>query len=145
MSHDEAPGPTQAQRFGRWSSEAARAAGYDIDSQRGGGRAELARKTGMAASSVGRMLAGKSLPSPRSYSPLAKALGVTLRQVLIEAGAVTAEDLDKVAERLIPVTSLTPDEAARLLGITIPANVELFVSMVENLRRQEDDSSTGAA
>lgn len=147
MSHDDEPGPTQAQRFGRWASEAARVAGYDIDSQRGGGRVEIARKTGMSGSTVGRILAGKTLPSPRYYSAWAEALDVTLREVLIEAGAVTADDLDAVAERFIPITSLTPEDAAPLLGITIPANVRLFVSMVENILSQERErpGNSGAA
>jgi transcriptional regulator with XRE-family HTH domain len=144
MSDDHGAGPARAKRFGAYVAAAARAAGYDIDSQRGGGRAALARDTGMSASSVGRMLAGERLPSPRVYEQLAKALKVPLRQLLIESGNASEEALDHVAERLMPITSLTPEEAAPLLGITIPANVKLFISMVENFQRQEPGSGDGA-
>jgi transcriptional regulator with XRE-family HTH domain len=141
MSDDHGAGPIRAKRFGDYVATAARAAGYDIDSQRGGGRAALARDTGMSASSVGRMLKGERLPSPRFYERLAKALRVPLRQLLIESGNASDASLDYVAERLTPITSLTPEEAAPLLGITIPANVKLFVSMVENLLGQEQEST----
>jgi transcriptional regulator with XRE-family HTH domain len=143
MSDDHGPGPTRAQRFGAYVAAAARAAGYDIDSQRGGGRAALVRDTGMSASSVGRMLAGQRLPSPRVYERLARALNVPLRQLLIESGNASEEALDQVTERLMPITSLTPEEAAPLLGITIPANVKLFISMVENFQRQEPGNGNG--
>jgi transcriptional regulator with XRE-family HTH domain len=139
--------PTWARRFGAYVAEAARDAGYDIDSQRSGGRKALASATGMSPSSVGRMLAGEILPSPRFYGPLSKAIRRPLRDLLIESGTATEELLDAVPERLVPVTAATPEEAARLVGITKPASVRIFVGMVETLLAQEDqpNGDMGAA
>lgn len=146
MSDDTGRG--QVQRFGRYVTAAAREAGYDVDSQRGGARLALARDTGMSPSAVGRMLAGETMPSPRYWQPLAKAINRPLREVLIESGTATEEMLDAVPERVVPATSATPEEAARLLGIRKPASVRIFVGMVETLLAQEErpnGDTSGAA
>lgn len=146
MSDDIGRG--QVQQFGRYVATAAREAGYDIDSQRGGGRQALARATGMSPSAVGRMLAGETMPSPRYWQPLAEAIRRPLRELLIKSGTATEEVLDAVRERLVPATTATPEEAARLVGITKPASVRIFVGMVETLLAQEDQpngDTSGAA
>lgn len=55
---------SRAARFAARIREAAQAAGYDVDSPRGGGKAELARRAGMTKSSIGRILAGRTMPDP---------------------------------------------------------------------------------
>lgn len=67
-------------------SKAARAAGYDIDSPRGGGRKALAEATGMSQSSVGRTLSGDTVPNARILPVLADVLGVPRNEVLAMAG-----------------------------------------------------------
>lgn len=143
MSDDEGPGPTRAQSFGRWATAAARAAKFNVDGQRGRGRAEIAELTGMPASSVGRILSGKSLPSPRYYAPLAKALRRPLRELLIEVGVGDEEELGIMAERLGSEPVLSPRVAAERMGIRKPANIDLVVSLAENLLRQEQEQGTG--
>jgi hypothetical protein len=98
----------------------------------------------MSPTSVGRMLAGKTLPSPRFYAPLAKAFKRELREVLIEAGSATEDLLEATAVAASEAARLTPREAADRVGIRKPANIRLFVSMVENML-QEEDESPGAA
>jgi hypothetical protein len=137
MSSHEGPTPSPAERFGMFVADAARKAGYDIDSQRGGGRVALARDTGMSASSVGRMLAGQTLPTPRYFEPLAAAVRVPLRTLLIESGVVSEDAITAAATAVSSTGPLTAEQAASRLGITIPANVQLFVAMVENMQRQE--------
>lgn len=69
-------------------SNAARGAGYDIDSPRGGGRKALADAAGMSHASVGRVLSGKTNISPNALSGLATALDVSIIHLLVAAGFV---------------------------------------------------------
>lgn len=89
------------------------------------------------------MLAGKTLPSPRTYAVIAKAFKRPLREVLIEAGTATDDLLEATAAAAREARRLTPLEAADRVGIQKPANVRLFVSMVENMLQEEAES--GAA
>jgi hypothetical protein len=90
------------------------------------------------------MLAGKTLPSPRFYAALAEVFRRPLREVLIEAGAATDDQLEATAAAAIEAARLSPQEAAVRVGIRKPANIRLFVSMVENMLQQEEESP-GAA
>jgi transcriptional regulator with XRE-family HTH domain len=147
MTAHDGPGPTRAQRaasFGRWSTDAARAAGFDVDSQRGGGRAEIAKLTGMSPTTVGRMLAGRSLPSPKFYGAIAKAFHRPLREVLIEVSAATDDMLEETAVAAAEARRISPQEAAERIGIRKPANVRLFVATAELMLQQEADEN-GAA
>lgn len=139
MTYSDGPGPTPAEKFGNFIAEAARAAGYDLDSQRGGGRVALARDTGMSPSSVGRMLAGLTLPTPRYFEPLAAAVRVPLRRLLIESGVISEDAIAAAAATVSSNEPLTAEQAAPRLGITIPANVQLFITMVESMQKQEND------
>lgn len=78
--------------FSEYVTQAARDAGYDIDSPRGGGKKALAEATGMSATSVGRMLAGTVATHAGFLPPLAKALGVTTDELLVAAGVLEADD-----------------------------------------------------
>ncbi|MFF2650543.1 helix-turn-helix domain-containing protein [Streptomyces sp. NPDC058045] len=80
MRSDEA---TIRHRFGARVSEAARSAGYDIDGR--GGKAQLARDAGMSESSVGRVLAGKVIPDPKYFEPLARVIKIDPVELFIEA------------------------------------------------------------
>jgi transcriptional regulator with XRE-family HTH domain len=77
--------------FFEYVREAARTAGYDIDSPRSGGRKGLAEAAGMSPSSVGRMLAGSTVPEASKVPQLADALGVPRNELLSRAGVVTDE------------------------------------------------------
>jgi transcriptional regulator with XRE-family HTH domain len=69
-------------------TNAARAAGYDIDSPRGGGRKALAEAAGMSHASVGRVLSGKTSISPEALPGLATALDVPISSLIVAAGFV---------------------------------------------------------
>lgn len=139
MTQHQEGAPTRAETFAAFIAQAAREAGYNIDGQRGGGRKRIAEATGMGQTAVGRMLAGQSIPDPRYLEPLAGAVRADLRQVLIEAGVISERALAAAAARGADQGSLTASEAANRLGITIPRNVELFVTMVESMQSQESD------
>ncbi|MDX2839485.1 helix-turn-helix transcriptional regulator [Streptomyces ipomoeae] len=131
---------TRAQRFAEFIRPAVVAAGYDIDSPRGGGKKELAEATGMSPSSVGRMLAGQTLPEPVHLERLAEALGVSLMDLLVRSGVVS-EKAGRTAHTpppAAPERPLTPEAAARALGIRSPDRVQMFTAMAKTLADQED-------
>ena len=140
---------TVRQRFGRYVADAARRTGkYDIDSPRGGGKAALARDTGMAESAVGRMLRGESLPDTRFFEPIATAVGVHVRDLLIEAEIFSPESLQTPAENSatgVASRSITPQQAADALGIFDPYAREMFFGTIERLRRIQDADDEPAA
>src|ERR1044072_7098023 len=119
------------ERFGRYVKEAARAAGYDVDSPRGGGRKELAEAAGMSAASVSRTLNGLTIPERSFFRPLAEALEVSTEDLLRAAGVHTGEPRE-THERQV-----TPAEAARRLGIRAPENVAAFEVLVTALLSAE--------
>lgn len=124
------------ERFGRYVEAAAKAAGYDTDER--GGKAALARAIGMDASNVGRMLEGKSLPHPKFYGSIAKAVKVNPLELLVEAGILPRESLptqNETGPSQVGSRSITPSEAADQLGIFDPIAREMFLGTVERLKR----------
>lgn len=89
--------------FFEYVREATRAAGYNIDSPRGGGRKALAEATGMSQASVSRMLAGSTVPDARFLEPIAAVLNVPVTDLLHRAGIVSNERAS--AERKLDVSS----------------------------------------
>lgn len=128
-------GETTAQRFGRIVGEAARKAGYDLDSPRGGGKVALARDTGMTKSSVGRMLAGETLPDARFYEPLANAVRLPVRTLLIESGIISAKALTDSSHTHVASRHTTPEQVAEE-WFDDPGDRDLFLAMVERMRRR---------
>lgn len=131
---------TRAQRFAEYIRPAVVAAGYDIDSPRGGGKKALAEHTGMSASSVGRMLAGQTLPEPVHLEKLAEVLRVSLMELLVRSGVVSerAGRATHAPPPAAPEPSLTPEAAARALGIRSPDRVQMFTAMARTLVDQEE-------
>jgi transcriptional regulator with XRE-family HTH domain len=136
---------SRAQTFAEYIRPAVVAAGYDIDSPRGGGKKALAEATGMSASSVGRMLAGQTLPEPVHLERLAEVLGVSLMELLVRSGVVSEKAGQRVRTPvsapdapLTPPPQLTPEAAARALGIRSPDRVQMFKAMAKTLADQEE-------
>lgn len=136
---------SRTERFAAFIRHAVRDAGYDIDSPRGGGKTALAKDTGMSASSVGRMLAGKTMPDPNSLERLAGALNMPLPELLVRSGLVSNRAALPAVSALQEVVRgagrLTPAEAARQLGIKSPARVAMFESLVAHLVQEEEKES----
>jgi transcriptional regulator with XRE-family HTH domain len=127
----------RTQRFAEYMRRAVSEAGYDIESQRGGGRKALARDAEMSQSSVGRMLAGQTMPDPSSLERLARVLGLPLTELLVQSGLVSPTAMPAAADSPVVEPRLTPSEAALRLGITTPARIAMFESLVEHLLEQE--------
>lgn len=133
-----APQVSRAQRFAEYIRPAVVAAGYDIDSPRGGGKKKLAQDTGMSPSSIGRMLAGQTLPDPAHLERLADVVGVSLMELLARSGIVSRKADQTEPPSPTPDTPLTPETAAHLLGIRSPDRVQMFTAMAKTLADQED-------
>ncbi|MEV0281417.1 helix-turn-helix transcriptional regulator [Streptomyces sp. NPDC050610] len=125
------------ERFASWVEGLMRERGYDIDSPRGGGRSRLAEDAGVHRAAVTRLLQRQSLPDLETMRALARVLGVGLRDMLIESGRVTADDLPLpgagrggAATAGLGAGQVTPAEAAGLLGIP-DSHRRQFVEMTE--------------
>ncbi|MDX3068162.1 helix-turn-helix transcriptional regulator [Streptomyces sp. ND04-05B] len=129
---------TQAERFAEYIRPAVVAAGFDIDSPRGGGKKELARLTGASQSSIGRMLAGQTMPGPVLLEKLAEVLGLPLTEVLVRSGMVSNRMSMARTDRAESPPSLSVEDAARRLGIRSAKGVNIFKAMVESLRAEEE-------
>lgn len=134
------PQRLRTERFGQYVAAAAREAGYDIDSPRGGGKKALAERAGMSHASVSRMLSGINIPDPRFFASLARALNVPLWRLLTESGLVP-EDADAPQRIHQLPTPTSPHQAAAMLGIRNPKSVAIFEAMVNSLLDQEDDNA----
>lgn len=145
MTTDDSATPTRAQRFGAHVAAAARAAGYDIDSPRGGGKKALAEAAGMSHASVSRMLAGQTIPDPSFFEPLARVLHVPIGELLVISGLVSRETLLPEAGMHPPrkPKAVSPRDVAEDLGIKDPAKIEVFETMVRALLSQDADEPTG--
>jgi transcriptional regulator with XRE-family HTH domain len=126
------------QRFAEYVSAAARRAGYDIDSPRGGGKTQLARDSGISASTISRVLSGTRALDPSYFEGLARALRVPLQELLTRAGIISSDSLRTWPESAVRSRPITPREAADELGITDPIDREMFLAMVDRLRRQKE-------
>lgn len=129
---------TVRQRFGRIVADAAQRTGKYEDR---GGQVLLAQETGMSPSAVGRMLRGETLPDPRHFEAIARALGLNVRDLLVEAEIVSPESLSTPSQTRatgVGSHSITLDEAANALGIFDPVARDMLAATVERLRRIQD-------
>lgn len=127
---------TPSEQFATWLAPAMRAAGYDIDSQRGGGRSTLAERVGVAPSTINRWLTGKSMPDPDKFEPLAAALGVDPIEMLHEIGVLSAKTPTTSHETAVRSRPITPSQVADELGIDDPVDREAFLAMVQALAKR---------
>ncbi|MET8481309.1 helix-turn-helix transcriptional regulator [Streptomyces clavifer] len=130
----------RTQQFAEYIRAAVTSAGYDIDSPRGGGKKALAKATGMSQTSVGRMLAGQTLPDPNVLERLAEAVRVPLSELLVRSGVISRKSSASVGtavSRLPDPSPLTAVAAARQLGIRDPDNVAFLERTVQMLLERE--------
>jgi len=137
---------TAAERFGRYVSNLAIRAGFDL-TPGGSGRTELAKATGMSVSAVGRMLNGKTLPMPNQIEAIARAVNAQVPDLLVEAGVIsegawTRSATTDVRSTTAPgETPLTPQAAADAWGITDPIIREMLISNIEQAIRLQREAA----
>jgi len=134
----DAPPPTHAQRLAAVVVPAAQRAGYTGH----GSQARLARDTGMSESSVSRMLKGQAVPELRFLVPLALAIGMKPRDLLLKAGLISPESLHALSESEPSQvgSKLTVEDAADQLGITDDVGKMMFQAVVDKLARRQGDA-----
>lgn len=136
--------PTPAERFGALVQELAPRAGYDL-TPNAGGRAALARDTGMSTSAVGRMIAGKTLPMPAQFEAIARALNADVRSLLVAAEVISATAWPKTTDPdVLSVTRsspLSPEEAADAWGITDPMVRRFLLSTIREAMRLQRETT----
>ncbi|MEU6222746.1 helix-turn-helix transcriptional regulator [Streptomyces sp. NPDC047042] len=122
--------------FAAWVEGLLRGRGYDIDSPRGGGKSRIADEAGVHRAAVTRLLHRQSMPDLETTRRLARVLDVSVREMLIRSGRLTAEELTEPRAHLpappasTPTRRLTVDEAAELLGVPVDRR-ERFARAVE--------------
>ncbi|MFI9203300.1 helix-turn-helix domain-containing protein [Streptomyces sp. NPDC053048] len=119
--------------FAAWLREQLLLRGYP---ERGGQR-QFAADSGISPATVSRLLRADGVPALDTLSALSEALGVGLGDLLVRAGILTADDLADAAARPIHPASITPEQAARELGITSEPGIATFKRMVGGLRATE--------
>ncbi|GGX02276.1 helix-turn-helix domain-containing protein [Streptomyces chryseus] len=132
-------GATRAQRLAAVVAPAAKRAGYHGY----GAGARLARDTGMSESSVSRLLKGQAVPDSEFWEPLARAIDMSLRDLMVDGGLISPESLQALSETdrsQVRSRSITPAEAADGLGFTDPVAREMFYGTIERLKRLQDDT-----
>lgn len=119
---------TPTEQFAAWLHRAMQQAGYDVTSQRGGGRMALAERLDVSKSTVSRWLDARSLPSAAQLAPLAEALDLPLLTLMQESGLAPQGDQLSDGESARPITL---ERAADLLGIPTRQGRDMFANLVE--------------
>jgi transcriptional regulator with XRE-family HTH domain len=126
---------TMADQYAAWLARAMRAAGLDIDRQRGGGRKALAEAVGVAPTTVTRWLEARSVPSPEHFEAIADAVGVPVVKMLVENGIISAESVTLEHQSGVRFQP-TPAQAADELGITDPVERARFMRELAQRNRR---------
>ncbi|MET9506884.1 helix-turn-helix transcriptional regulator [Streptomyces flavidovirens] len=137
----EVQGAERTRQFADYIRRAALDAGFDVDTPRGGGKKALAEATGMSQTSVGRMLAGQTMPDPKFLERLAEVLHMPLWDLLVESGVVSPRKATPMEAAPAPASRITPAEAARQWGIRSPARIAMLEGIVDHLVREEQNDS----
>lgn len=122
--------------------------GYDLSSERSGGRAVLARDTGLSQGIVSRLMDGQSV-SFETLLSLSRGTGIPYAELLIRTGKATEADFSLPGEKIghIGVQSgkrLTPEEVAVAAGVP-EEDQAWFATMVRRLKKGGIDDSDSAA
>ncbi|MEU8920024.1 helix-turn-helix transcriptional regulator [Kitasatospora sp. NPDC048545] len=133
---------TLSETYAAWLRDAMRAAGLDIDRQRGGGRQALAQAVGVSASTVGRWLTGDAVPSPEHFEPIADAVGVPVVTMLVDSGIISAASLTLGQPTDVRFHPITPAQAADELGLTDPTERALFMRELAQQNRRHLHAAT---
>ena len=132
--------------------------GYDVKSPRGGGQARLARETGLAGSTINRIIKEGQTPDYDSQVRLSRHLGLSLPEFLIRTGKAKRSDFSSdMADDDFPFNlnesghlqvlserRLTPEEIAALAGVP-EGDKDWFTTMVRSMRKRGPSDGSSAA
>ncbi|MEU1433333.1 helix-turn-helix domain-containing protein [Streptomyces sp. NPDC005775] len=131
-------------RFATWIEELIRRRGFDIDSPRGGGKSRLADEAGVHRAAITRLLQRQSMPDLETTRRLAQVLQVPVRDMLIQSGRLTEEDLPlpSAGRQSTGQGRLTLEEAADGLGIAADQR-EMFIRIAGQFLPSEAVAAAG--
>lgn len=131
------------QAFADWLRQRAEQAGYDLDKR--GVISQLARDSGNDPAQMSRFLRGQAIPAVEGQAGLARAFGIKLPEVMIQAGSAKPDDFPDYGQQTRP-SNYSLDAAADALGVTdqerryiiqvMPQTVEIVRSAVANAEAQ---------
>ncbi|MEU0102187.1 helix-turn-helix transcriptional regulator [Streptomyces sp. NPDC006267] len=127
------------QDFAAWLRDRLVAKGYNLG-LRGGAVSRFAEDAGVSKATVSRILRGEGSTEIAVLEKIGEALGVRLGTMLIEAGVIAPDELDR-AQR--PQGHMTADQAADELGIIDPTARQVFRGVVDTLTPPPGDPTAG--
>ncbi|WKU46000.1 helix-turn-helix transcriptional regulator [Streptomyces sp. VNUA116] len=119
--------------FAVWLKEQLRRRGYPEH----GAQKKFAAVSGISTATMSRLFRADGIPALDTLTALSEALDVPYGELLVRAGVLTPEELAEAANRPVHPEAISPEQAARELGITSPEGVETFKRMVNGLRATE--------
>lgn len=125
---------TRERKFADWLERRFTQAGYRLSER--GERTRLSRDSGIPPASLNRLLAGGGTPTIDSLEQLATFFGDPLSVVLMGAGWLTPDDINRV--RTGPPAGsdpITTDVALDELGITDPSDRRLIEAVIDTVKR----------
>ena len=123
--------------------------GYDVTSERGGGRARLVRETGLGLATISRVLDGK-IPGYETQLVLSRHLGIPVEAFLVRTGKAAATDFGhpglESGHSEVSSGKPTPEEIAVLAGVPVDDR-DWFATMIRRLRKSSggDGGTMGGA
>ncbi|MEU3289952.1 helix-turn-helix domain-containing protein [Streptomyces longwoodensis] len=122
--------------------------GYDLSSERSGGRAKLARDTGLSQGIVTRLLGGQPV-SYETLLTLSRGTGIPIRDLLIRTGKASEEDFSVPGSKIghaevLSGKQLSPEEVAVAAGVP-EEDRSWFVTMLRRMRKNGTDDGGNSA
>ncbi|RSS59544.1 XRE family transcriptional regulator [Streptomyces sp. WAC01280] len=128
--------------FSAWLRDQFETAGYRLSER--GEQARLARDSGFPSPTLTRMLSGTVIPEIKSLQQCADFLKIPLGEVLVHAGVLTYEEVDRVRTRRPATRPMTTAEALDELKITDPGDRSVVAAVIETVKKNRADSADGA-
>lgn len=134
-----------------WLTGVLTSKGYDLSPGRSGGKAQLARDTGLSQGIITRLLSGEAV-SYETLLSLSRGTGIPVADLLIQTGKATQRDFSHTEMKIgqpdvLSERRLTPEEVAEAAGVP-EEDRPWFTTMVKRMRRidtGDGGSSAGGA
>lgn len=137
------------QAFADWLKRRAEQVGYDFTKR--GTISELARASGNDTAQMSRFLRGQAIPAIDGQAGLARALGIKLPEVMVNAGTAKPEDFEDYSPAPARATSLdavadelhASETERAILGSMVRSMIDSMRNARLNVQLIPDDRSHG--
>ncbi|MEU8805015.1 helix-turn-helix domain-containing protein [Streptomyces anthocyanicus] len=138
MTNGSQPEPPITAPFGDWLRWALVRHGYDLDER--GIQRKIADDTGIHPATVSRLVRGTNLPDVAACYALGRAFRIRVMPILVRAGHLPPEALDREPQPTERPTPTTEEQALTALGVTDPddrAAVRAMITALTAKHRRE--------